>query len=120
MSLKKILVTVISGFLGAGKTTLINYVLTHHTGNYAWKVSTESGKVLFSIVKWSKTLLGGHLKSKNFRRVPCHNLVIHKQLVLNLQRTPPIKTTSDPNASERVWGESSDTDPAPPFVSRKC
>ena len=33
------------------KTTLVNYVLTHHTGNYAWKVSTESGEVLFSVVK---------------------------------------------------------------------
>ena len=45
MLLKKIPVTVISGFLGAGKTTLVNYVLTHHTGVNIGVIVNEFGEV---------------------------------------------------------------------------
>ncbi len=45
MLLKKIPVTVISGFLGAGKTTLVNYVLTHHTGATIGVIVNEFGEV---------------------------------------------------------------------------
>jgi len=42
---KKIPVTVISGFLGAGKTTLVNHVLTHHTGANIGVIVNEFGEV---------------------------------------------------------------------------
>jgi len=45
MSLKKIPVTVISGFLGAGKTTLVNHVLTHNTGANIGVIVNEFGEV---------------------------------------------------------------------------
>ena len=45
MLLKKIPVTVISGFLGAGKTTLVNHVLTHHTGASIGVIVNEFGEV---------------------------------------------------------------------------
>ncbi len=45
MLLKKIPVTVISGFLGAGKTTLVNHVLTHHTGANIGVIVNEFGEV---------------------------------------------------------------------------
>jgi G3E family GTPase len=45
MFLKKIPVTVISGFLGAGKTTLVNHVLTHHTGANIGVIVNEFGEV---------------------------------------------------------------------------
>jgi ABC-type molybdate transport system ATPase subunit len=45
MWLKKIPVTVVSGFLGAGKTTLVNYVLTHHTGANIGVIVNEFGEV---------------------------------------------------------------------------
>jgi G3E family GTPase len=45
MWLKKIPVTVISGFLGAGKTTLVNYVLTHNTGANVGVIVNEFGEV---------------------------------------------------------------------------
>ena len=45
MLLKKIPVTVISGFLGAGKTTLVNHVLRHHTGANIGVVVNEFGEV---------------------------------------------------------------------------
>jgi G3E family GTPase len=42
---KKIPVTIISGFLGAGKTTLVNHVLTHHTGANIGVIVNEFGAV---------------------------------------------------------------------------
>jgi G3E family GTPase len=42
---KKIPVTGISGFLGAGKTTLVNYVLTHNTGANIGVIVNEFGEV---------------------------------------------------------------------------
>ena len=45
MSLKKIPVTVISGYLGAGKTTLVNHVLTHNTGANIGVIVNEFGEV---------------------------------------------------------------------------
>src|SRR5262245_25473469 len=45
MLLKKIPVTVISGFLGAGKTTLVNHVLTHHTNVNIGVIVNEFGEV---------------------------------------------------------------------------
>jgi G3E family GTPase len=45
MMSKKIPVTVISGFLGAGKTTLVNHVLTHHTGVSIGVIVNEFGEV---------------------------------------------------------------------------
>src|ERR1022692_2920892 len=45
MLLKKIPVTVISGFLGAGKTTLVNHVLTHNTGGNIGVIVNEFGEV---------------------------------------------------------------------------
>ena len=45
MWLKKIPVTVISGFLGAGKTTLVNHVLTHNTGANIGVIVNEFGEV---------------------------------------------------------------------------
>jgi len=42
---KKIPVTVISGFLGAGKTTLVNHVLTRHTGANIGVIVNEFGEV---------------------------------------------------------------------------
>jgi len=45
MLLKKIPVTVISGFLGAGKTTLVNYLLTHHTDATIGVIVNEFGEV---------------------------------------------------------------------------
>jgi G3E family GTPase len=45
MLLKKIPVTVISGFLGAGKTTLVNHVLTHNTGAHIGVIVNEFGEV---------------------------------------------------------------------------
>ena len=45
MWLKKIPVTVISGFLGAGKTTLVNHVLTHHTGANIGVIVNEFGEI---------------------------------------------------------------------------
>ena len=45
MMLQKIPVTVISGFLGAGKTTLVNHVLTNHTGTNIGVVVNEFGEV---------------------------------------------------------------------------
>ena len=45
MFLKKIPVTVISGFLGAGKTTLVNHVLTHNTGANIGVIVNEFGEV---------------------------------------------------------------------------
>lgn len=45
MWLKKIPVTVISGFLGAGKTTLVNYVLTHNTSANIGVIVNEFGEV---------------------------------------------------------------------------
>jgi len=45
MLLQKIPVTVISGFLGAGKTTLVNNVLIHHTGASIGVIVNEFGEV---------------------------------------------------------------------------
>lgn len=45
MLTKKIPVTVISGFLGAGKTTLVNHVLTHSTGVNIGVIVNEFGEV---------------------------------------------------------------------------
>jgi G3E family GTPase len=45
MRLKKIPVTVISGFLGAGKTTLVNHVLMHNTGAHIGVIVNEFGEV---------------------------------------------------------------------------
>ena len=45
MVLKKIPVTVISGCLGAGKTTLVNHVLTHNTGANIGVIVNEFGEV---------------------------------------------------------------------------
>lgn len=45
MSLKKIPVTVISGYLGAGKTTLVNHVLTHNTSANIGVIVNEFGEV---------------------------------------------------------------------------
>jgi G3E family GTPase len=45
MWLKKIPVTVISGFLGAGKTTLVNHLLTRHTGANIGVIVNEFGEV---------------------------------------------------------------------------
>ena len=45
MFVKKIPVTVISGFLGAGKTTLVNHVLTHNTGANIGVIVNEFGEV---------------------------------------------------------------------------
>jgi G3E family GTPase len=45
MMSNKIPVTVISGFLGAGKTTLVNHVLTHHTGVNIGVIVNEFGEV---------------------------------------------------------------------------
>lgn len=45
MRTKKIPVTVISGFLGAGKTTLVNRILTHHTGVNIGVIVNEFGEV---------------------------------------------------------------------------
>ena len=45
MWLKKIPVTVISGFLGAGKTTLVNHVLTHHANVNIGVIVNEFGEV---------------------------------------------------------------------------
>jgi len=45
MLLQKIPVTVISGFLGAGKTTLVNHVLIHHTGANIGVIVNEFGEV---------------------------------------------------------------------------
>jgi len=45
MALKKIPVTVISGYLGSGKTTLVNYVLTHHAGLNIGVIVNEFGEV---------------------------------------------------------------------------
>jgi G3E family GTPase len=45
MLLKKIPVTVISGFLGAGKTTLVNHVLTHHKNVNIGVIVNEFGEV---------------------------------------------------------------------------
>ncbi len=45
MWLKKIPVTVISGFLGAGKTTLVNHVLTHHRDTTIGVIVNEFGEV---------------------------------------------------------------------------
>jgi len=42
---KKIPVTVISGFLGAGKTTLVNHVLTQHTGANIGVIVNEFGEI---------------------------------------------------------------------------
>jgi tRNA A37 threonylcarbamoyladenosine biosynthesis protein TsaE len=45
MFVKKIPVTVISGFLGAGKTTLVNHLLTHNTGANMGVIVNEFGEV---------------------------------------------------------------------------
>jgi G3E family GTPase len=45
MFVKKIPVTVISGFLGAGKTTLVNHLLTHNTGANIGVIVNEFGEV---------------------------------------------------------------------------
>ena len=45
MLLKKIPVTVITGFLGAGKTTLVNHVLTQSTGANIGVIVNEFGEV---------------------------------------------------------------------------
>jgi G3E family GTPase len=45
MMSQKIPVTVISGFLGAGKTTLVNHILTHHTGAAIGVIVNEFGEV---------------------------------------------------------------------------
>jgi G3E family GTPase len=45
MMIGKIPVTVISGFLGAGKTTLVNHLLTHHTGANIGVIVNEFGEV---------------------------------------------------------------------------
>ena len=45
MWLKKLPVTVISGFLGAGKTTLVNHVLTHHRDTNIGVIVNEFGEV---------------------------------------------------------------------------
>ena len=45
MLTKKMPVTVISGFLGAGKTTLVNHVLTSNTGANIGVIVNEFGKV---------------------------------------------------------------------------
>lgn len=42
---KKIPVTVITGFLGAGKTTLVNHLLTQHTGTNIGVIVNEFGEV---------------------------------------------------------------------------
>jgi hypothetical protein len=44
--------------------------------------------------------------------------MVQKELFLKLKLTLSIKTTSNPNASERGWSGSSDIDPATPFVSQ--
>ena len=45
MNMKKIPVTVISGFLGAGKTTLVNHLLNRHTGETIGVIVNEFGEV---------------------------------------------------------------------------
>jgi G3E family GTPase len=45
MLAKKIPVTVITGFLGAGKTTLVNHLLTQHTGTNIGVIVNEFGEV---------------------------------------------------------------------------
>ena len=45
MLLQKIPVTVISGYLGAGKTTLVNHLLTHNTGATIGVIVNEFGEV---------------------------------------------------------------------------
>ncbi len=45
MVLKKLPVTVISGFLGAGKTTLVNHILTQNTGANIGVIVNEFGEV---------------------------------------------------------------------------
>ena len=45
MFVKKIPVTVVSGFLGAGETTLVDYVLTHNTGANIGVIVNEFGEV---------------------------------------------------------------------------
>ena len=45
MWLKKIPVTVITGFLGAGKTTLVNHLLRQHTGSNIGVIVNEFGEV---------------------------------------------------------------------------
>ncbi len=45
MMSNKIPVTIISGFLGAGKTTLVNHLLTHHTGANIGVIVNEFGEV---------------------------------------------------------------------------
>jgi G3E family GTPase len=45
MLLKKIPVTIISGYLGAGKTTLVNYLLAHNTGANIGVIVNEFGEV---------------------------------------------------------------------------
>jgi G3E family GTPase len=43
--LKKIPITVITGFLGAGKTTLINYILNENHGKKIAVIENEFGKL---------------------------------------------------------------------------
>lgn len=45
MTTKKIPVTVISGYLGAGKTTLVNHLLTHKAGKEIGVIVNEFGEV---------------------------------------------------------------------------
>ena len=45
MATKKIPVTVISGYLGAGKTTLVNHLLTHKRGGEIGVIVNEFGEV---------------------------------------------------------------------------
>jgi len=45
MFTKKIPVTIISGFLGAGKTTLVNHLLTHNVGGKIGVIVNEFGEV---------------------------------------------------------------------------
>jgi G3E family GTPase len=45
MSIARIPVTLISGFLGAGKTTLVNYLLTQHRDEYIGVIVNEFGEV---------------------------------------------------------------------------
>jgi Putative GTPases (G3E family) len=45
MLTKKIPVTVITGFLGAGKTTLVNHLLAQHTGANIGVIVNEFGEV---------------------------------------------------------------------------
>jgi G3E family GTPase len=45
MNMKKIPVTVISGFLGAGKTTLVNHLLSRHSGETIGVIVNEFGEV---------------------------------------------------------------------------